>query len=241
MSKKQVLISGLQRSDLSKRFLAGLYDYQMGWYLSGLSPDAPVRNILKSRAIGATWYFVREMLLDAVTTGRNQVLIAPNEGMAQAARRYLTRFAAASGVAICYDEIIFQNGAGLHFSYPGGPAPDFADGNVYMDEYAWVDDFSYLTGDILDIATHSGCRQTWYTSPSSYRHGAFAFWSGGEPVMRQFEPGQFVGCSDGQLRQVVTLEMAIAGGFDRIDAEKLRSELSAAEWRQLCQCEWVSE
>lgn len=32
-----------------------------------------VRNTLKSRQIGATWYFAREALVDALETGRNQI------------------------------------------------------------------------------------------------------------------------------------------------------------------------
>jgi uncharacterized protein YjcR len=37
------------------------------WYEAGLAER--IRNILKSRQIGATWYFAREAFIDALTTG----------------------------------------------------------------------------------------------------------------------------------------------------------------------------
>lgn len=55
-------------------FEESLFDYQRTWYQAG---DERTRVILKSRQIGATWYFAREALVDAVTTGRNQIFYPP--------------------------------------------------------------------------------------------------------------------------------------------------------------------
>ena len=53
-------------------FEENLYDYQWDWYRAG---DQRTRAILKSRQIGATYYFAREAFIDALKTGRNQIFI----------------------------------------------------------------------------------------------------------------------------------------------------------------------
>ena len=51
-------------------FEENLYDYQWDWYRAG---NQRTRAILKSRQIGATYYFAREAFIDALKTGRNQI------------------------------------------------------------------------------------------------------------------------------------------------------------------------
>ncbi|MDP3441120.1 MAG: terminase family protein, partial [Azonexus sp.] len=64
-------ISEEQQEKLVDAFMEGLFPYQKKWYRAGLVER--VRNLLKSRQIGATWYFAREGLIDALETGRNQI------------------------------------------------------------------------------------------------------------------------------------------------------------------------
>lgn len=47
---------------LVEAFLDGCFDYQKDWYRAG---NQRTRVILKSRQIGATFYFAREALIDA--------------------------------------------------------------------------------------------------------------------------------------------------------------------------------
>ena len=49
-----------QQQRLHAAFLDNLFQYQKAWHQAGLSHR--IRNILKSRQIGATWYFGREAL-----------------------------------------------------------------------------------------------------------------------------------------------------------------------------------
>ena len=56
-----------QRNQLWDAFNKQMFEYQRGWYRAGLTQR--IRNILKSRQIGATYYFAHEALLDAIDTG----------------------------------------------------------------------------------------------------------------------------------------------------------------------------
>jgi uncharacterized protein YjcR len=52
-----------------------MFEYQRHWWDAGIKHR--IRNLLKSRQIGATYYFAREALIDALTTGRNQFFCQP--------------------------------------------------------------------------------------------------------------------------------------------------------------------
>src|SRR5476651_297422 len=67
------------------------FGYQKGWYQAGLQHR--IRNILKSRQIGATYYFAREALLDALTTGRNQIFLSASKAQAHVFKNYIIDFA----------------------------------------------------------------------------------------------------------------------------------------------------
>ncbi|SPZ03461.1 phage terminase, ATPase subunit [Proteus mirabilis] len=56
-----------QIEKLEDIFRNTLFEYQKVWYRAG---HHRIRNILKSRQIGATFYFAREAFIDALTTGR---------------------------------------------------------------------------------------------------------------------------------------------------------------------------
>jgi uncharacterized protein YjcR len=53
--------------------------------------------ILKSRQIGATWYFAREALLDALRGGGNQIFLSASKAQAHIFRGYIIQFAARIG------------------------------------------------------------------------------------------------------------------------------------------------
>ncbi|MBN0168973.1 terminase family protein, partial [Pseudomonas aeruginosa] len=74
------------------------------------------RVILKSRQIGATFYFAREALIDALETGRNQIFLSASKAQAHIFKAYIQAFARdAVGVELKGDPIILPNGAELHF------------------------------------------------------------------------------------------------------------------------------
>ena len=61
---------------LTEAFVDGCFGYQLDWYKAG---NQRTRAILKSRQIGATYYFAREALIDALTTGRNRFSCLPRK------------------------------------------------------------------------------------------------------------------------------------------------------------------
>ena len=60
---------------LEEIFLEQSFDYQLEWWRAGLAHR--IRHILKSRQIGATFYFAREALLQALKTGHNRYFCRP--------------------------------------------------------------------------------------------------------------------------------------------------------------------
>jgi uncharacterized protein YjcR len=62
-----------QVEKLLEDFDDGLFEYQKVWYRAREQRN---RALLKSRQVGATFYFAREALIKAVTTGRNQIFLS---------------------------------------------------------------------------------------------------------------------------------------------------------------------
>ncbi|SPW52415.1 Terminase, ATPase subunit (GpP) [Escherichia coli] len=62
---------------LEQIFFEQSFDYQLHWYRAGL--EHRIRDILKSRQIGATFYFSREALLRALKTGHNQIFLSASK------------------------------------------------------------------------------------------------------------------------------------------------------------------
>ena len=75
---------------LESIFHENIFDYQRGWYQAGLAHR--IRNILKSRQIGATFFFAREALLDALLTGRNQIFLSASKAQAHVFKKLHYRF-----------------------------------------------------------------------------------------------------------------------------------------------------
>ena len=69
------------------QFLDGLFGYQLAWWQNS---QQRTRAILKSRQIGATYYFAREALIDALETGRNQIFLSASKAQAHIFRQYIT-------------------------------------------------------------------------------------------------------------------------------------------------------
>lgn len=78
-----------QVEKLKKTFRDSLFLYQTNWWLNR---DNRTRAILKSRQIGATWYFAREALMDAVLTGSNQIFLSASRAQAHVFRQYIVQF-----------------------------------------------------------------------------------------------------------------------------------------------------
>lgn len=244
-------VSEEQQQRLLEIFEESLFDYQRVWRRAGLSER--IRNILKSRQIGATWYFAREALADAIETGRNQIFLSASKAQAHVFKQYMVQFAAEAEVELSGDPIILPNGAHLYFLGTNARTAQSYHGNLYFDEYFWVYKFQQLRKVASGMAIHKKWRQTYFSTPSSVTHDAYPFWNGalynrGRQKADRVEidvshAALAAGrrCADGQWRQIVTVEDAQRGGCDLFDLDQLRLEYSADEWANLLMCEFVDD
>lgn len=237
---------------LSDIFLDESFEYQRGWHQAGLQHR--IRNILKSRQIGATFFFAREAFIDALTTKRNQIFISASKAQAHVFKNYIIDFARLVDVELKGDPIQLPNGARLFFLGTNIRTAQSYTGNLYLDEYFWIPKFQELRKVASGMALHKKWRTTYFSTPSSLAHSAYPFWSG-----ELFNKGQRdkskriqldlshshlaagVKCDDGQWRQIVTIDDALAGGCDLFEIEQLCLEYAPSEYQNLLMCEFVDD
>ncbi|REE92652.1 terminase ATPase subunit family protein [Cupriavidus plantarum] len=245
-------ISAEEQEQLVDAFMDSMFDYQRGWYEAGLTER--IRNILKSRQIGATWYFAREAFIDALTTGRNQIFLSASKAQAHVFKQYIIQFAKdAAGVELKGDPIVLPNGATMYFLGTNARTAQSYHGNLYLDEYFWIQRFQELRKVASGMAIHSKWRQTYFSTPSSLAHEAYPFWSGAlfnrgrkkedhirvDVTHASLQRG--MRCADGQWKQIVTVEDAIAGGCNLFDISQLRLEYSDADFENLLMCGFIDD
>ncbi|AGN83654.1 terminase ATPase subunit family protein [Enterobacter sp. R4-368] len=238
---------------LEEIFLDQSFDYQLGWHKAGL--EHRIRHILKSRQIGATFYFAREALLRALQTGQNQIFLSASKTQAYVFRKYIIAFARLVDVDLSGDPIVIgNNGAELLFLGTNSNTAQSHNGDLYVDEIFWIPNFQKLRKVASGMASQKHLRTTYFSTPSSLGHGAYPFWSGdlfnrgrasaSERVdidISHAALARGVACADGQWRQIVTIEDALAGGCTLFDLDALRRENSADDFRNLFMCEFVDD
>lgn len=240
-----------QQARLIERFESTMFGYQRTWYEAG--NQYRIRNLLKSRQIGATYFFAFEAFIDALVTGRNQIFLSASKAQAHVFKQYIIQFAKDEGVELKGDPMVLPNGAHLYFLGTNARTAQSYHGNIYMDEYFWIHGFLEFRKVASGMAMHKKWRQTYISTPSSLSHPAYAFWSGanfnrGKPKADRVEidlshanlaDGKL--CADGQWRQIVTVEDAVRGGCDLFDLAQLRSEYSEEEYLNLLMCIFMDD
>ena len=114
--------------------------------------------ILKSRQIGATFYFAREALIDAITTGRNQIFLSASKAQAHQFKTYMQAFLnEVLGVKLTGDPIVLWNNAELHFLGTNFRTAQGRSGNFYFDEFFWVHGFP----EINKVASGMASQKRW--------------------------------------------------------------------------------
>lgn len=240
-----------QTEQLISLFEAEMFDYQRTWYRAG---DQRTRVILKSRQIGATWYFAREALVDAVQTGRNQIFLSASKAQAHIFKGYIQAFAGeACDVELTGDPIILSNGASLTFLGTNAKTAQGHHGNFYFDEFFWTHGFNDLNKVASAMALHKKWRKTYFSTPSTMAHQAYEFWTGERYNKRRPKDQQIKldishdalkhgkHCSDKMWRQIVTILDAENGGCDLFDIEELKFEYSAEEFENLLMCGFIDD
>ncbi|TBM28194.1 terminase large subunit domain-containing protein, partial [Hafnia paralvei] len=238
---------------LKSIFFEQSFGYQLGWHEAGLKYR--IRDILKSRQIGATFYFSRESLLRALDTGHNQIFLSASKTQAYVFREYIIQFARMVDVELTGDPIVLgNNGAKLIFLGTNSNTAQSHNGDLLVDEIFWIPNFQKLRKVASGMASQKHLRTTYFSTPSTLAHGAYPFWSG-----ELFNKGRSSAddrvdidishsalakgalCADGQWRQIVTIEDALAGGCDLFDLDTLKRENSAEDFRNLFMCEFVDD
>lgn len=249
-------ISGLAEVDFLEKFTSRMFAYQMELFEAKRNPlTARIRNILKSRQIGLTYYFAAEAFMDAVLTGDNQMFLSASRAQAEIFRSYIVTFAAEwFGINLTGNPIkLSKDGkpwAELRFLSTNSSTAQGHHGHVYIDEYFWIRDFAKLDGLAGAMASHAKWRKTYFSTPSAVTHQAYPFWTGEEfrnskrgknagpwPSEAQIRAG--VLCPDGQWRKVITVLDAEAGGCNLFDIDRLRLENDEERFDQLYMCKFI--
>lgn len=237
---------------LQQAFLDGCFGYQKDWYRAR---EQRTRAILKSRQIGATYYFAREALIDALTTGRNQIFLSASKAQAFLFRGYMQSMVRdvldrdLSGG----DSIVLANGAEMFFLGTNARTAQGYHGNFYFDEFFWTYRFDELNKVASGMAMHKKWRKTYFSTPSTMAHEAYKFWTGerrnrGKPVSQRIhldvshealQGGR--ACEDRVWRQIVTIMDAARRGCDLFDLDELREEYSPDAFANLLMCEFVDD
>ncbi|BEP42990.1 terminase ATPase subunit family protein [Variovorax sp. V15] len=240
-----------QADELYEAFQDSLFGHQKVWFRNG---HERTRMVLKSRQIGATWYFAREALVDALKTGRNQIFLSASKAQAYIFRQYIVQFAQeACGVTLTGDPMILPNGAHIYFLGTNARTAQGYHGNFYFDEFFWTHRFEELNKVASAMAMHKRWRKTYFSSPSSIQHEAYARWSGAHfnknrpkdqrvaiDLSHDRLAGGFTG-EDKVWRNVVNIIDAEAAGCDLFDIDELRLEYNPQEFANLLMCEFIDD
>ncbi|EKS58811.1 phage terminase, ATPase subunit [Citrobacter freundii ATCC 8090 = MTCC 1658 = NBRC 12681] len=246
-----------QITALRGKILDSLSWHQRGWYEQRHHRN---RMILKSRQIGATWYFAREALLDALRDDvkypyqRNQIFLSASRRQAHQFRGFIQKVAEEVDVELKGgDKIVLSNGAELHFLGTSAATAQSYTGNLKFDEFFWVSNFTNLRKVAGAMATLKGLTRTYFSTPSGETHEAYPFWTGDrwnekrakskrqafDVTWKTLNSGLL--CPDKTWRQIVTLKDVIEHGWEFTDLEEIQDENSEDEFQNLYMCEFVRD
>ncbi len=257
---------------LREDFEDSLFGHQVDWLAS---TSLRTRMILKSRQIGATWYFARERLLVALEEGKNQIFLSASRAQANIFRNYIVQWVQqVCGVSLKGEPIVVQrgvdpgaeqNGEGgvgsgegldpveLYFLGTNYRTAQGYHGDVIIDESFWIYGFEELFKVASAMATHKIYTRTLFSTPSTLAHEAYPMWSGERFNRRRAKADRIridishAALKDGQLgpdgiwRQIVTVDDAVAKGFDLVDVEELQRENSVDEYDMLFRCIFMDD
>lgn len=244
-------ISEEQVEKLVEAYDDALFEYQRTW---SNEKDQRTRIILKSRQIGATWFFAREALIDALLTGRNQIFISASKSQAHVFKQYILQFVRDTiDIELRGDPIVLANGATLYFLGTNYRTAQSYHGNLYVDEFFWIPGFEQLNKVASGMAMHKKWRKTYFSTPSAMSHEAYPFWSGERHAKvrgkrnaikmdvshKALQAGKL--CADKIWRQIVTIFDAEAGGCDLFDIEELKNEYTEDEFDNLLKCHFIDD
>jgi len=232
------------------------FPYQQYWYERKNDPlTRRTRMLLKSRQIGATWYFAFEALDDAIRTGDNQLFLSSSRDQAEVFKAYIISFAMEHFEVELKGQgvIILSNGAELRFLSTNSRTANSYHGHLYCDEVFWMPDFKKLWHMASGMSSHKKWRRTLFSVPSATSHPAYDMWNGNEFNAKLAESKRVIfdishkALKAGWLgpdkiwRQIVTVVDAEEQGCDLFDIEELKLENSQADFDNKYMCKWIDD
>lgn len=262
--KKSVknLISEDEIQALEDAFKILLYPFQQDWIdildgkktASGKRKHAPARifMMLKSRQIGATYIIAIWSLINALRTKKNKIFLSASKAQAYQFIEYIKSFMfEVLGREFKGDplEIAFEDNTKVTLYYMGTNAltAQGRHGDVIMDEFFWIRKFKEFRAVASGMASQSQYQQIYLSTPSSVMHEAYAFWTGKDGVSKQeidVSHGALKAptlCVDGKWRQIVTVDDAIKGGYDKLDLDQLSLEYPPDRLNNLFRCMFLDD
>ena len=239
-------ISEITEEQLIKIRKELFFDYQLNWH------DAKsnrTRFILKSRQIGATYYFAWEAFEDAILTGDNQCFLSASKNQAQIFKAYIISFAKDFfDIELKGDVITLSNGAELRFLSTNARTAQGFTGHLYVDEVFWMQSFTKVDEVASGIASQKRWRRCYFSTPSTQGHSAYNLWTGEwfnqsrtrkkklkiDLSHKSLAEGKL--CDDGIWRNIVTVVDAQKKGCDLFDIEQLKAERAEAVFNNLFMC-----
>ena len=249
-------VSDLEPEDFQE-LIDSLFDYQQLMREVKNDPSKPrIRNVLKSRQIGFTYGCSAEAFEDAVLTGENQIFISATRAQAEVFRTYIIKIAEQFfDITLSGNPIALNTKKGrceLCFLATNASSAQSRPGNVYVDEYFWIRDFTRLSDVVGACATQERFHKTFFSTPSTKNHPAYPFWTGdkwrGEkdtrkniPFPSDKEMKKGVVCPDSQWRYKIDVHDAVKGGCHLINPALLEEENSPDAFNNLYLCEFVDD
>ena len=237
------------------------FGYQETWWHN---VSRRTRFLLKSRQIGATFYFALEALVRGLETGNNQIFISASRAQANNFRAYIIQFAfKVLGKDLKGEHLAIQRGEDedgnqlepftMYFLGTNYRTAQSYHGDVYIDEVFWIYGFEQLNKVAAAMASQKFYHKTYFSTPSTINHEAYPMWSGERFNKRRPKSEQIRidtshdALKDGAYgkdriwRHIVTIDDAEAQGCDLFDIEELRFENSVEEFNNLYLCDFVDD
>jgi uncharacterized protein YjcR len=249
-------ISGVTEDMIMQVLNSIFFEYQLKWWEAKNNPDTRRnRFILKSRQIGATFYFAFEALADAILTGDNQIFLSASRDQAEVFKAYIIAFAAEHWEIELKGQgvITLSNGAELRFLSTNSRTAQSYHGHLYVDEAFWIPDFNKMWKVASGMAAHKRWRRTLFSTPSAISHQAYGMWSGekynetrADDKKVEFDI-KHVHLKDGVLgadkiwRHMVTVKDAEAQGCELFDIEELQTEYNKDDFANLFMCKFIDD
>lgn len=244
-------VSRLTPDLFQEKFHTRFFDYQRQFRAAICQRN---RMYLKSRQIGATWYFAQEAFENACLTGDNQIFLSATKAQSQVFRNYIVQLVGEGfDITLQGNPLILNTAHGkaeLHFLSNNSKSAQSYHGHVYIDEFFWITKFRELFKVATGMAAHKKWRRTLFSTPSAVTHEAYGLWTGENFQKRFAKPKPWpdfsalragVPCPDSYFRQIITLADAQAGGCDLFDLAQLKLEYTPDEFRQLFGCEFIDD